>query len=148
MSNPENLLAHSESLFQVLRNIAPTVVFSLDWSPDNDTVWESEYGEQEDLMSYIADVSVVAILEGVMVKSNIYLGDCWEVPGDFDEDIGGYLPQMLKESADNLLREQLSLPLEIRNQLLAATIFLSSEMTRRWKKQQEEKIWKKSEILK
>lgn len=92
-------------------------------------------------MPFDADVYARAILRGKMVEGRASLGACWEVPGDFDSDIGGYLPQMLEEAACDLLGAVAKQGGDavVSAQLLEALSFLKKEMKDRWEKQQKGK---------
>lgn len=122
--------------------IAPSIEFSVSWSPDHDGRWnEKEWGDQGEVECFNVDVSARAIVRGKMLEGNGYLGGCWEVPGDFDPDIHGYLPQMLQGAIDELLKalERHGGDGVIAMQAFNALSFLKKEMEERYDKQMKGK---------
>ena len=95
----------AEVIFETLRRLAPSVSFGVDWAPDPNYLWGGD-GPDPATEDYVAhDVAVVATLvaEGMVVQGFSYLGGVYEKRGEKDPDIYGYLPQMLAESAVDLL---------------------------------------------
>jgi hypothetical protein len=124
-----------------LVKLAPSIEFSVAWSEDNDlgSLWDSEWGERGDKEPYTADVFARAIVQGKMLEGTASLGGCWETPGDFDEDINGYLPQMLEEATCDLLSAMADHGGDgaISMQVLEVLTFLKKEMKDRWEKEQK-----------
>lgn len=57
---------------------------------------------EEGLSPYNVTVSASVIVNGALITGNAYLGSCWEDPCAFDQDVHGYLPQMIDEALDDL----------------------------------------------
>jgi hypothetical protein len=126
------------SIQEQLVKLAPNIEFSVSWSPDFSERWnEKDWGKKGERECFNADVSAKAIVRGKLIEGNGYLGGCWEIPGDFDPDIGGYLPQKLEEAAEELLGALADQggDASIAAQLLEALGFLKKEMQERYDKQ-------------
>ena len=89
-----------------LKKIAPSVYFNVSFTYDRDARWPKCCGENtEDLVAYNSDVSASAIIGGVYLEGNGYLGGSWWPDGEPDPEINGYLPQKLLEAALDLKRQ-------------------------------------------
>lgn len=122
-----------------LKELAPNVVFSLSWSPDHDGRWDKTWGDQNDFECLNADFSAKAIVGGVEVEGNAYLGECWEKYGERDPEVGGYLPQKLQEAANELFKLVPEDAEALRKELFAVDRYLKEIMQQRWEDQQMSK---------
>ena len=118
-----------------LRELAPSVVFDVAWSHDEDARWPKDCGERGDYIPYNTEVTARAIVGGEEVEGRACMGGTWEIPGKMDPEIGGYLPQMLEEAASELITQK-GIPLKIKIELRAVIGFLKTLMRQRWQEQQ------------
>jgi len=121
-----------------LKDLAPGVAFSVEWSPDPHSLWDPQWGDQEEFEAFDVDVFARTIEAGEIIERFSSLGECWEIPDKKDPEIGGYLPQMLQEAAKELL--DVAGSHEISEQLGAVVQFLKQLMQERWETQQVGKV--------
>lgn len=121
-----------------LRELAPSVSFEVEWSPDEDARWEKEWGEQGNFEAYNTDVRAKAIVKGEIIEGWECMGGTWEIPDKKDPEIGGYLPQMLLGAAEDLMKQVI--PMELEKELTACVLFLKALLRERWEAQQREKV--------
>ena len=126
-------------LCQQLKAIAPSVVFQVKHTKDPNCIWDGDKSfdpDEEGFEAYDVDVKANAIVAGEFVTGTASLGGTWEKPDEIDPYIGGYLPQMLQEAAEELLENE-TLPKELRGQLENAVKFLCEHMKHRHAKQEQ-----------
>jgi hypothetical protein len=94
----------ASAILKELKGIAPSIAFGVDYEVDPNFVWDGDGPDprEEGFEAYDIDVSATAVEDGKMVVGHGYLGGSYERPGEFDPDIGGYLPQMLQEAVQDL----------------------------------------------
>lgn len=90
-----------------LRKIAPSISFSVELSEDHNYRWDGDGPDpaEDGYVPYDVDVTAKAIVDGDEIVGRASLGGHYQKPGEPDPEIGGYLPQMLQEAADELLKE-------------------------------------------
>ncbi len=95
-----------------LKKIAPTVVFSTEWTPDRHFKWDGDGPDpiERGLIAFDVDVTATVIVNGEFKEGKASLGGTYEDPDKKDPDISGFLPQMLQESATELLKELINIP--------------------------------------
>lgn len=116
-----------------LAKLAPSIAFSIDYEHDPSFHWDGDGPDprHEGFEPFNVDVVAKVIANGQIYEGRNYLGGCYEKPGEWDEDIGGYLPQMLDEALGDLVRDFRSvLHPNIIKQANAALKYLKSYMHR------------------
>jgi len=118
-----------------LRRIAPNVVFQSSRDPDQTFRWDGDGPDpsEEGYLPYDVTVTARAIVRGELVEGNASLGGSYYKPDEPVGSIHGYLPQMLKEAAAELLRIA---PASLRHQLKGAIEYLKHLMRREWQDEQ------------
>jgi len=128
------------SIFSRLKKVAPNIAFSVAYTEDPNYRWDGDGPDpaEEGYVAYDVDVYARAIEDGEIVEGQASMGGTYEIPGEFDPDIGGYLPQMLAEAIDELKSEVRG---PLREQAFAADKFLE-EVSRAISEQQQEERYK------
>lgn len=95
------------NILELLRKIAPNIVFSVLWTPDDDFEWNGDGPDpaENGLYAYDVDFSAKTIVDGNFVTGRSSLGGCYSKPGEFDPDVHGYLVQNLLEASEELAVE-------------------------------------------
>jgi hypothetical protein len=122
-------------LFEALRIWAPFVAFKVDRSPDDSFQWDGDGPDPRDsgFDCFDVDVSATAISAGKKYVGYAYMGGHYDKP-PFNADLGGYLPQLLCEAAQELedaLTEAES-PTAALSDCRSAIRFLKDEMQQRY----------------
>lgn len=129
------------AIFEKLKRISPNISFSVEHTEDPNYVWDGDGSDpvDEGYVAYDVDVYARAIEGGETVEGQDSLGGVYEIPGEIDKDIGGYLPQMLEEAIIELmghLRVQVSDTLQAQG--MAALNYLKEVTHARHEEQREE----------
>lgn len=119
-----------------LREIAPSIVITVTWTPDPHCSWDGDGPDprEEGLNPYDVDVVATVIRNGEFVEGKASLGSTWKKHDEMtedDEDVHGYLPQMLQEAIKELDYTS--------DHSSAALRYLDAEMKRRWQEEQDAK---------
>jgi hypothetical protein len=123
-------------ILEDLKKLAPSVSFSVEHTHDPNFRWNGDGPDPEDEGFQAYDVDVYArAMDGETIEGRASLGGTYEKEGEFDSDIGGYLPQMLEEAARELMKQASG---DAQKQLNDAIPFLKRIMRERWEKQQQE----------
>jgi len=86
------------------RHFRPDLAITVSWEFDPSFVWD---GDMEDpaldptnpLFSHNVTVTASIIRKGVLIQDSVYLGGCYApLDGPYDEEIDGYLPQMIDDA--------------------------------------------------
>lgn len=131
----------SEEIYARLRELAPSVSFSASRELDPSFEWDGDGPDPTDDGFDAYDVTVIAqtIVNGNLVEECSYLGGSYFKEDEPLDDIGGYLPQMLKEAAIELRdRRDPAMPHSQMLQLNAVVEFLTQEMRDRYNQQMQE----------
>lgn len=117
-----------------LKEIAPNVAFTVELTPDPNYRWDGDGPDPYDngFTPNDVDVKATMIVKGEPVSGSSSMGGHYTNDKP-DSDLGGYLPQMLKEAADELAKELPGNP-----DLAAVSVFLTQEMRERYNRQREE----------
>lgn len=120
-----------EKIFHELKRIAPSIVFSVSRTEDEDSKWDGDGPDpaEEGFVAYNVEVTAMAIVKGEEIEGVTYLGGSYDKPGEQDPDIHGYLPQMLDDALDDMVGTLSGLLLR---QAKAAKKYLRDAMKRRY----------------
>jgi len=126
-----------EQVWQTLRKLAPSCVFSIHREVDNDFSWDGDGPDprEEGYLPYNIEVRAAVIAEGKYVEHSEYLGGSYDKPGDFDMDVHGYLPQLLDEAISGLPK---NIPKHLEAELKKASTFMKEVMKARYDMQRRE----------
>lgn len=86
------------------RHFRPDVAVTVSWEYDRHFSWDGDMENPEldpDNPLFPHDVTVTAsiIRKGVLIQDSVYLGGCYApAGGPYDEEIDGYLPQLVDEA--------------------------------------------------
>ena len=86
------------------RHFRPDVAITVSWEYDPSFAWDGDIPDpatDKDNPLYPHDVTVTAAIIrcGVLIQDNVYLGGCYAPEGGpYDEEIDGYLPQMIDDA--------------------------------------------------
>ena len=96
-----------ERILRRLKEIAPQILFKVRRTVDPGFVWDGEDPDprEEGYQVYDVDVIARAIVNGEEIEGNASMGGHYDMPGDFDPDVAGYLPQMLEEAVGELTEQ-------------------------------------------
>jgi predicted house-cleaning noncanonical NTP pyrophosphatase (MazG superfamily) len=97
------------AIFEKLYQIAPDIKFGVYWEEDPYFDWDGE-GPDPKLRGYLphnVDVTASVRIEDKIFRGSKSLGGVYEKEYVEDEDIHGYLPQMLKEALEELIEDRL-----------------------------------------
>jgi hypothetical protein len=124
-----------EQVWQTLRRLAPSVVFSIHREIDRDFAWDGDGPdpEEEGYKPYNIEVKTAIIAEGRLIEHSEYLGGSYDKPGDFDPDVHGYLPQMLLEALNGLPK---NVPKYLDAEIEKASTFLKQVIKARYDMEQ------------
>lgn len=128
-------------LFAQLTAIASAIAFSISYERDDSFRWDGDGPDprEEGFDVYDVTVSASAIVNGTLVIGSDSMGGHYEKPDERDEDLGGYLPQMLDEAAADLARALgKSGCVDLLAQIESARAHLKTEMHRRYEEQRAE----------
>jgi len=114
-----------------LNRVAPNIAFALEYTEDPNFVWDGDGPDpsEEGFVAYNIKACAMTVGKGEFMEGCNYLGGCYEKPGHFDPDIGGYLPQVLEAAVSELATVK-GLPENLRKQTEAASKWLKNEMRR------------------
>ena len=121
-----------ELIFDNLKILAPSVAFSVEREIDYDFVWDGD-GEEPDESPYDVEVIITTIDAGEIETHSEWLGGCYFADDEPIGDVHGYLPQMLLDSAENLL--MCVATDDIVRQLQSVIQFLKAEQSARYAEQ-------------
>ena len=88
-----------------LRKVRPEIAITVERQIDEDAKWDFDYAQPVFAVAYVWTVTAYAIVDGMLHSGVDYLGNSWyNDPNDArtDEDIHGYLPQMIDKAVDGL----------------------------------------------
>lgn len=128
----------ADEICKKLKEIAPTVAFSVSRRKDPYFLWGGDGPDPEEDGLFACDVTVTAatIIDGMIIEASSYLGGSYFADDQPTGDIGGYLPQMLEEAAADLRK---NIPVrEAYDHLDLAILFLRQEMRHRYNTQRKE----------
>jgi hypothetical protein len=86
------------------RHFRPDVAITVSWEFDPSFVWDGDMEDPKldpDNPLFPHDVTVTAsiIRRGVLIQDSVYLGGCYApAGGPYDEEIDGYLPQLVDDA--------------------------------------------------
>lgn len=103
MSNPQPL---DRKLREKLARLAPQISVMVTYEEDPGYEWDGDGPDprSEGYEPYDVIVSAETISAGTSVHGASHLGGVYERPGQWDPTVGGYLPQMVDEALDDLLK--------------------------------------------
>lgn len=124
------------AIFKKLKQIAPNIAFSVSHTADPYHSWDGEGPDPRDegFSPYDVEVTARAIVYGEEVQGQDTLGGSYDKPGEFDPDLYGYLPQMLREAVDDLAKQRLVVG-SLLKQAHAASKYLKEVMRKRYEEQ-------------
>jgi hypothetical protein len=120
----------ANELYAKLRELAPSVAFSAHKERDDYYTWDGDGAEPDDVDAHNIDVRAETVAGGVLVSGTASLGGCYMAWGEEIGDVGGYLPQMLRDAAEELKGEVSDA--DVIRELDAAVAFLRQEMRERY----------------
>lgn len=136
----------NKTLRTKLAKLAPNISFSVEYTLDPHFQWDGDGPDPRDdgFEPFDVDVFARAIVAGETLEGRNSLGGCYEKPGEWEPDIGGYLPQMLDEAIDELALDRQrtfpkTFPKSIATQARAAKKYLSDYMHRSYVAQQRKR---------
>lgn len=118
-------------IYATLKKVAPNIRFSTDWTEDESYVWDGNPNDDPTEFGYVAydvDIFATAIVNGEEVVGSSSLGGVYNKPQEKDSDVHGYLPQMLKEAAEEIEKEVSG---NLKKQAQAARKYLKEVMVAR-----------------
>ena len=86
------------------RHFQPDIAITVDWKYDPSFVWDGDGEDPKNDRNYPQhphNVTVTAsiIRKGVLIQDSVYLGGCYAFyNGPYDEEVNGYLPQMIDDA--------------------------------------------------
>ena len=108
VKNYQPTALEGNELIDALKRIAPQMTVEVIWEPDPDGEWFEENGNVRNYECWQSEVKVQIQLNGEFFDGNAYLGGTWENKGDHPSEsnpnISGYLPQMIEEAIDELIK--------------------------------------------
>ena len=119
-----------EQLYAELRILAPSVAFSCHAEEDRYYTWDGYGEEPADMTAHNIEIRAEAVHAGRLVSGTAHLGGHYLGWGEQPGDVGGYLPQLIEEAAEEL-KEAAGDPDTIA-QLDAVCAFLKGEMRARY----------------
>lgn len=126
-------------LYARLKTVAPNVAFGAASKKDHYYVWDGDGPDPVDEGFYAHDVEVTAtaVTEGAIQTGTAYMCGHYRKDDEPLDDLGGYLPQMLEEAANELVK--LTPPdSHLRAELTNALSLLTQEMRDRYDAQRAE----------
>jgi len=86
-----------------IREERPDIAITISWEHDPHYVWDGDFPLDEDCEPYDVTVTANKIVNGKLIQGNAYLVGCYSKDGGKDDpEIGGYLPQMIKEAIEEV----------------------------------------------
>lgn len=82
----------------------PNVAITVSWEYDPSFVWDGdteapELDPDNPLFPHGVTVTASVIRKGLLIQGDTYLGGCYApLDGPYDEEIDGYLPQMIDDA--------------------------------------------------
>ena len=98
-----------------IRHCQPNVAIAVSWEHDPWFLWDGDMPDPESdpnnpLSPHNVTVSATVVRNGLLVRGSDHLGGCYApLGGPYDEEIDGYLPQMIDDailSLDLKLKEK------------------------------------------
>lgn len=86
------------------RHFQPDIAITVSWEFDPSFDWDGDMEDpalDPDNPLFPHDVTVTAsiIRKGVLIQDSVYLGGCYAFyNGPYDEEVNGYLPQMIDDA--------------------------------------------------
>ncbi len=95
------------NLIENLKKIAPSICIKVEWTEDENFSWDGDGPDPilDGYSPYDVDVRAMTIVNGDLIEGRESLGGCYRDSGnitDDDEDVHGYLPQMIAVAAGEL----------------------------------------------
>jgi len=117
-----------------LKIIAPNIAFGMSREEDPDFVWDGDGPDprEEGATAYDVYIRAEAVVDGEHIEGHASLGGHLLMPGESDDDISGYLPQMLEEAAEELETQATG---AVKKQAKAAREYLKKVLRARYKEQ-------------
>lgn len=96
-----------EGIIAGLARIAPHIAIDVSWDEDPYFRWDGEGPDprEEGYIPHDVTVTAMAIIDGRQMDGKAYLGGVYEKPGEQDQDVHGYFPQMVDEALSELYKE-------------------------------------------
>lgn len=96
-----------EEIFRELKRIAPNIAFAVEWTEDRNYEWDGDGPDPRDkgYLFYDVEVSAKTIIHGEEYVGREYLGGVDGKEDEQDPDVHGYLPQMLREAVQDLMKD-------------------------------------------
>ena len=87
-----------------LKTEFPEIYVSTLWEYDKEYGWDGDGPDPQDEGYFPHRVSVGAekIVNGEKLTGFAYLGGCYKLPQDENEEVGGYFEELAREAIDNL----------------------------------------------
>jgi hypothetical protein len=129
----------AEQILSRLKDLAPDVAFSVVSEPLPDYVWDGDGPDpiEDGLMPHEVVVSARAVENAALIEDDKACYGHYLKEGESPGDVGGYLPQMLKDAASYLLKRLTDG--RLKGQVRAVIEFLRVEMRERWEEEQRGK---------
>jgi hypothetical protein len=129
----------AKEIFAKLKTIAPNVAFAVGTTPDPSFQWDGDGPDPQDngYEPVDVDVTATAIVDGEMLTGTDNMGGHYVNDDEPDDELGGYLPQMLRDAAEDL-RTSLARNSPLKAELVAVEDFLKTEMRDRYNAQRAE----------
>lgn len=92
-------------MIERLKRERPGVSISVLWEVDDYYTWDGDGPDpiEDGLFPHTVQVTAAAIIDGVMITREAYLGGCYsEWGGPRCPEVHGYLPQMIEEALEEL----------------------------------------------
>jgi hypothetical protein len=86
------------------RHLRPDIAITVSWEFDPSFDWDGDMEDpalDPDNPLFPHDVTVTAsiIRRGLLIQDSVYLGGCYAPPGGpYDEEVDGYLPQLIDDA--------------------------------------------------
>lgn len=135
----------STSILRQLNALAPSIAFSTHRDIDRDFPWDGDGPDplDEGFECYQVTVSAKAIIYGHEITGEDRMGGHYDKPGELDADLGGYLPQMFDEAAEDLAKQiRTSAPefTALLDQLAAVDAYLAKVLRARYNEQMRPRV--------
>ena len=85
------------------RHFRPDVAITVSWEYDPSFAWDGDGDDpvnfDQPLYPHNVTVTASVIRRGVLIQDSVYLGGCYApLDGPYDEEIDGYLPQLIDDA--------------------------------------------------
>lgn len=86
------------------RRFRPDVAITVSWKYDRHFSWDGDMENPEldpdnPLLPHLVRVAAAVIRRGVLIQDDVYLGGCYApLDGPYDEEVDGYLPQLVDDA--------------------------------------------------